>query len=108
MNPKPLADASEPVHRQAHNMPGSARVAQAQQIKDTEAATRDPSSLVRLTPRQAEVLRLLAKGMTNRTIAVQMDLSIHTVDSHVHTIYKKLQVTTRGSAVRYAIEHNLG
>jgi DNA-binding NarL/FixJ family response regulator len=54
-----------------------------------------------------EVLRLVARGLTNPQIAEQLVISPSTVNSHLKSIYGKLQVTSRSAATRYAIEHNL-
>ena len=60
-----------------------------------------------LTARQVEVLRLLAAGLTNQQIADRLVISRRTVNIHVDSIYKKLRITSRASATRYAIEHGL-
>ena len=60
-----------------------------------------------LTSREAEVLRLIARGLTNNQIARQLVLSQHTVNIHVQSIYGKLKITTRAGATRYALEHHL-
>jgi ATP/maltotriose-dependent transcriptional regulator MalT len=60
-----------------------------------------------LTPRELEVLRLLAAGETNRAIASQLVLSERTVDRHVSNIYAKLGVSTRAAATAFAYEHRL-
>ncbi|HEY7419162.1 MAG TPA: LuxR C-terminal-related transcriptional regulator [Ktedonobacteraceae bacterium] len=60
-----------------------------------------------LTARQVEVLRLLAKGLTNQQIAYQLVISPRTVNLHVDAIFKKLHVTSRTAATRYAIAYNL-
>ncbi|GAB2810079.1 response regulator transcription factor [Comamonas piscis] len=57
---------------------------------------------VGLTPREAEILRLVADGMSNREIANEVHLSHHTVESHVKRIYRKLAVSSRMMAVREA------
>ena len=57
---------------------------------------------VGLTPREAEILRLVADGMSNREIANEVHLSRHTVESHVKRIYRKLAVSSRMMAVREA------
>ncbi|MDR0258927.1 MAG: response regulator transcription factor [Comamonas sp.] len=57
---------------------------------------------VGLTPREAEILRLVADGMSNREIADEVHLSRHTVESHVKRIYRKLAVSSRMMAVREA------
>jgi DNA-binding NarL/FixJ family response regulator len=60
-----------------------------------------------LTAREAEVLRLLATGMANAEIARELSLSPRTIDAHLTTIYSKLDVATRGAAIRYALDHDL-
>lgn len=62
---------------------------------------------VRLTRREQEVLRWLARGLTNPQIAEQLVVSVPTVTTHVASIFNKLDVTSRSAATRYAIEHNL-
>jgi ATP/maltotriose-dependent transcriptional regulator MalT len=60
-----------------------------------------------LTPRELEVLRLLASGATNRSIAEKLVLSERTVDRHVSNIFAKLGVTTRSAATSHAYRHRL-
>jgi ATP/maltotriose-dependent transcriptional regulator MalT len=60
-----------------------------------------------LSPRELEVLRLLATGATNRTIADQLVLSEKTVARHVSNIFGKLEVPSRAAATAYAYEHGL-
>jgi DNA-binding NarL/FixJ family response regulator len=60
-----------------------------------------------LTPRELEVLQLLAQGLTSAQIAEQLIISLLTVNTHVRSIYSKLGVTSRSAATRYAIEHDL-
>jgi len=60
-----------------------------------------------LTTREVDVLRLLAQGMTNPQIAKRLILSSHTVNAHVRSIYTKLDVNSRSSVTRYAIEQHL-
>lgn len=57
-----------------------------------------------LTDREAEVLRLLAQGHTNRVIAEQLFISEKTVASHVSHIFTKIGVTSRAAATAYAYE----
>ncbi len=52
-----------------------------------------------LSPREREVLQWMAKGKSNSTIAVLTGLSIHTVDTNIRRIYRKLNVSDRVSAV---------
>jgi DNA-binding CsgD family transcriptional regulator/tetratricopeptide (TPR) repeat protein len=60
-----------------------------------------------LTPRETEVLRLVATGKTNKAIAGDLSLSEKTVDRHVSNIFNKLDVPSRAAATAYAYEHKL-
>lgn len=61
----------------------------------------------RLTPRETEILRLVAKGLTARAIAERLTLSHRTVENHVQNSLRKLQLTNRVELARYAIEQGL-
>jgi two-component system, NarL family, response regulator NreC len=60
-----------------------------------------------LTPREIDVLRLLARGNTNRQIAVLLGLSVRTVENHRANLMGKLGLASRVELVNYAEEHNL-
>jgi DNA-binding NarL/FixJ family response regulator len=60
-----------------------------------------------LTAREAEVLRLVAGGLTDNQVAAQLFLSPRTVGRHLGSIYSKLGVTSRSAATRFAVEHHL-
>jgi DNA-binding NarL/FixJ family response regulator len=60
-----------------------------------------------LTRRELDVLRLLAKGNTNRQIADLLSLSIRTVENHRANLMGKLGLVSRVELVNYAEEHNL-
>jgi DNA-binding NarL/FixJ family response regulator len=60
-----------------------------------------------LTPREAAILRAVARGLTTKTISRDLWLSEHTVKFHLTNIYRKLGVSNRSAAVRYAFEHGL-
>jgi two-component system, NarL family, response regulator NreC len=60
-----------------------------------------------LTPRELEVLRLLARGNTNRQIAGLLGLSVRTVESHRANLMGKLALVSRVELVDYAEEHGL-
>jgi len=60
-----------------------------------------------LTERELQVLRLVAEGQTNRSIAAALVLSDRTVDRHVSNILAKLRVSSRAAATAYAYEHDL-
>jgi DNA-binding CsgD family transcriptional regulator/tetratricopeptide (TPR) repeat protein len=60
-----------------------------------------------LSPRELEVLRLVAGGGTNRDIATNLGISERTVDRHVSNIFTKLDVSSRAAATAFAYEHRL-
>ena len=60
-----------------------------------------------LTRREREVLHLLSEGLSNAQIAEQLVLSVVTINSYLRTIYKKLGVSSRTKAARYARDHHL-
>jgi len=61
----------------------------------------------RLTDREMEVLKLVAKGMNNRDIAKQLFISENTVKNHIRNILEKLQLHSRMEAVVYAVREKL-
>jgi DNA-binding NarL/FixJ family response regulator len=60
-----------------------------------------------LTPRELEVLRLVAAGKSNREIAAELVVSEHTVARHLQNIYAKLRVSSRTAASAFAFAHDL-
>ena len=60
-----------------------------------------------LSPRELEILRLIALGHTNGDIAEQLYLSVRTVESHRAHIQQKLRLTTRAELVRHALDRGL-
>lgn len=60
-----------------------------------------------LTPRELDVLRLLAQGLTSAQIAERLVIGVVTVNFHVRSLYSKLGVTSRAAATRYALEYHL-
>jgi predicted ATPase/DNA-binding CsgD family transcriptional regulator len=60
-----------------------------------------------LSAREAEVLKLVAKGLTNARIASELFVSPRTVDRHLNSIYRKVGISSRAAATRFAAEHNL-
>jgi non-specific serine/threonine protein kinase len=65
------------------------------------------SSPVGLTEREAEVLRLVARGLTSAQVAAQLVISPVTVSTHLRNIYGKIGVNTRAGATKFAIENGL-
>ena len=78
----------------------------AQMIKKHERAPAAPRA-PRLTERELEVLKLVARGMANKEIAAQLFISENTVKNHVRNILEKLQLHSRMEAAMYAVRENL-
>jgi len=72
-----------------------------------ERARPRPEPPAGLTAREVEVLRLLARGLTNKQAAEQLGISPKTVGRHVESIYSKIGASTRGAAALFAVEHDL-
>jgi DNA-binding CsgD family transcriptional regulator len=111
-----ILDYDEALARRIRRQPGSARLfvtAQAQFLElgmrpwsHRAAASklrRAPSLPDGLTAREAEILRLVALGMTNKEIAAALVLSVHTVERHVQNAYRKIDVRNRADAAAYAV-----
>jgi DNA-binding CsgD family transcriptional regulator len=62
---------------------------------------------VRLTGRETEVLRLIARGCTYSQVADRLGMSAHTVGSHINNAYRKLDVHSAAAAVMRAVELRL-
>jgi DNA-binding NarL/FixJ family response regulator len=77
------------------------------EFKQMSRPERDHGPGLRLTERELEVLRLVARGMNNREIARQLFISENTVKNHVRNILEKLQLHSRMEAVMYAVKEKL-
>ena len=78
------------------------------EFRRLSSAPVEPSGATpRLTERETEVLRLVAKGLSYRAIAERLVLSHRTVQNHVQNTLRKLQMHNRVELVRYAIEQGL-
>ena len=65
------------------------------------------AELDELTPREREVLQLIARGYLYKEIAARLSLSVKTVESHVSSVLRKLQLSTRHELTRWATDHRL-
>ncbi|MBV9037281.1 MAG: response regulator transcription factor [Acidobacteriaceae bacterium] len=74
-------------------------------LSDYRKDVTDPVDL--LSPREREVLQLIAEGKTNKEIATKLNLSVYTVDSHRGKIMEKLNLHSTGELVRFAIKRGL-
>jgi len=66
-----------------------------------------PERLAGLTPREIEVLRLIAAGQTAKEAARLLEIAPKTADNHIQNLYSKIGVTTRAGAALYALERGL-
>jgi len=60
-----------------------------------------------LTPREIEVLRLIAGGHTAKKAARRLDIAPKTADNHIQSLYSKVGVSTRAGAALYALERGM-
>ncbi len=85
----------------------TARFVEREAIADPKGEDRSGKTKEGLTPREQEVLRFLTKGSTNKEIAKALLISERTVNSHLNSIFKKLNVNRRLQAILYAIRRGL-
>jgi DNA-binding NarL/FixJ family response regulator len=79
-------------------------------VLDAFASAAPPSTdpeLEQLTPREREVLRLIARGYAYKEVARDLEISVKTVESHVSSVLRKLQLSSRHQLARWANERRL-
>jgi DNA-binding NarL/FixJ family response regulator len=108
-----IVDYDEALARLAHKQPGAARLLAVASARFEELGMREwlrRAALVevpdrelpdRLTARQAEVLRQVALGRSNKEIAAELVISVHTVERHVQNAYRKISARNRAEASTY-------
>jgi DNA-binding NarL/FixJ family response regulator len=107
-----IVDHDEALTRLTHKQPGAAKLladasARFEQLGMHEWSRRaalaeaDRKLPDRLTPREAEILRLVALGKTNKAIAAELTISVHTVERHVQNAYRKIGARNRADAGSY-------
>ncbi len=100
-----IAAAIHAVHRgETHLDPAVQARLVAAVVDGPQAAGPPPDEL---TPREAEVLTLIARGLSNAEIAEQLVVSAATVKTHINRIFMKIGARDRAQAVRYAFQHGL-
>jgi DNA-binding NarL/FixJ family response regulator len=107
-----IAEISRAVHAAAHHQGLLDPVAQNALIEAAGAGVRAGSSSAAtlpddLTPREAEVLALVAQGLSNREIAETLVVSEATVKTHINHVFAKIGARDRAQAVHYAYTHGL-
>ena len=75
--------------------------------RSTVDAMTDEADDPALTPREHQVLTAFARGASYKEVAAECDISVHTVRDYVKTLYRKLQVHSRGEAVTKALRHGI-
>jgi len=94
--PDEIIHAIEQVH--AGGSPMSMQIAR--KVVGHFQEIKTPSSeFEQLTPREKEILSLLAKGFMYKEIADQLKISLHTVRGHLHLVYEKIHVQSRSEAI---------
>ncbi len=87
----------------AHNL----GMLQLQREATTLAESLDTAGNAKLSPRETDVMRLIAHGLTDAEIAERLGISPRTVNTHVRSVFAKLDVPSRAAATRTALEQNL-
>lgn len=72
-----------------------------------EPAAADESELDQLTPREREVLQLIARGYAYKEVGRRLNVSVKTVESHVSSVLRKLQLSSRHELARWATDRRL-
>lgn len=102
--PAEILEALHDAHRGGSPMSSSiARMVVAHfHPSDLKTVSKSPTPVVRLSPREEEIVQLLVKGYRYKEVADAFSCSIHTVREHLRRIYEKLQVTSsRDAVVKY-------
>jgi DNA-binding CsgD family transcriptional regulator len=101
---RPLLSDARAICEPLRALPALERVAALEAHLVTASKPRYPAGL---TPREVEVLRLVAEGLTDAEVAERLFLSPRTIGQHLRSIYNKLGVSSRTAATRFAVERGL-
>lgn len=74
---------------------------------EPEKTSQSAAGGVELTPRQIEILQLVAQGLSNKELAMRLSVSEHTVKYHLGNIFQQLQLKNRDQAAEYALKKGL-
>ena len=105
ISPPDLAKAIQAVHSgETHLHPDITKKLMNQFVNPKSEAEITPEDL---TPREMEVLQLVAQGLSNKELAEELTISEKTVKTHLSSIYSKLNLSDRTQAAIYALKHDL-
>lgn len=90
------------------NTGGAASVGVDKQHRSSDNSASDNATTEPLTPRETEILKLMARGLSNQEISQELFVSMPTVKTHVTHILRKTNSRDRVQAVLYAVHHGLG
>jgi len=76
-------------------------------VDEPRARERRSTIEIGLTPRETDVISLIAAGVPNKEISRRLELSMNTVKSHIRTAYRSMGVTSRTQAVLWAVDHGI-
>lgn len=86
------------------SLAGALLTEQAHRSERTDGAA-PAAGMAHLTPRETEVLRLVARGHSNKEVAGELEISVKTVETHKASAMTKLGLTNRAALVRFAMSH---
>ena len=105
ISPPDLVKAIQAVHKgETHLHPEITKKLMNQFVSPKSEAEITPDEL---TPREMEVLQLIAQGLSNKELAKKLTISEKTVKTHLSSIFSKLHLSDRTQAAIYALKHNL-
>jgi non-specific serine/threonine protein kinase len=93
--------------REGRALPLAQAVALAMAVESPPETPPAPTAVAGLTPREVEVLQLLARGRSNREIADTLFLSVRTVERHITNLYAKIDARGKADATAFAYQHGL-
>jgi len=102
--PQQLVESIRALHRGEIALHPHVTLKLMQEVKNHSSITQDGETL---TPREVEVLRCLAQGLSNQDIAALLTVSVRTVTTHIRNILDKLHLANRTQAALYAVEKGI-
>lgn len=101
-----LLDALDAIHAGERVVPDPGQAPAGGSTAEGERAW--PGKEFDLNPREAEMMALIAKGLSNKEIAAAVFLSVNSVKTYIRTAYKKTGLSSRSQATRWALENGFG